>query len=93
MKSYFDREALTWDDNPVRVGVAQNIARAMSSAIPLNAAMTAIDFGCGTGLISLALQPYFKHITGIDTSLGMIDVLKSKISAANITNINRLVRK
>jgi 2-polyprenyl-3-methyl-5-hydroxy-6-metoxy-1,4-benzoquinol methylase len=90
MKSRFDIEAATWDDNPMRVNMAHKIAMAMLSALPIKQEMTAIDFGCGTGLISLALQPHFKHITGIDTSQGMVDVLNNKLHSASIDNINAM---
>jgi 2-polyprenyl-3-methyl-5-hydroxy-6-metoxy-1,4-benzoquinol methylase len=74
----------------MRVAMAQNIASAMLLAIPVKPDMTAIDFGCGTGLISLALQSSFSQITGIDTSRGMVDVLNTKIKAADINNIEVL---
>lgn len=89
-KSRFDIEAATWDNNPMRVVMAQNIASGMLSAIPIKPDMTAIDFGCGTVLISLALQSSFQHITGIDTSQGMVEVLNNKIKAAEIGNIDVL---
>lgn len=90
MESRFDIEAATWDDNPMRVAMAQNVASAMLLAIPVKHDMTVIDFGCGTGLISLALQSSFSQITGIDTSQGMVDVLNNKIKTADINNIEVL---
>ena len=34
--------------------------------------MDALDFGCGTGLVTLKLQPFIHSITGVDGSQGMI---------------------
>ncbi len=87
-QSSFDTKAATWDDNPMRVAMAQNIAAAMLSVLPDTSEMTAIDFGCGTGLVSLALQSSFRHITSIDTSPGMLEVLNNKLKNAGIRNVD-----
>jgi len=48
--------------------------------------MDVLDFGCGTGLLTLKLQPAVHFITGVDSSQGMIDVLKAKIDKQNLSN-------
>lgn len=35
--------------------------------------------GCGTGLLSTQVAPYFATYTGYDTSQGMLDVLNTKL--------------
>ena len=40
--------------------------------------MTALDFGCGTGLLSLALQPVLHRVIGIDSSSGMLEKMASR---------------
>ena len=74
----FDMAALTWDEKPVRVNIAKNIAEKIKELVPLNQNMKVLDFGCGTGLLSFFLQPYVGEITGIDTSKGMIEVFDKK---------------
>ena len=49
--------------------------------------MTALEYGCGTGLVSFALQPQLGHITLADSSTGMLAVLREKIAAGNIQNM------
>lgn len=49
--------------------------------------MTALEYGCGTGLLSFALQPYLGQITLADSSSGMLAVLRDKIASANIQNM------
>ena len=49
--------------------------------------MDVLDFGCGTGLLTLALQPFVRSITGVDSSQGMLDVFKTKIKEQNLTNV------
>ena len=50
-----------------------------------------LDFGCGTGLLTEKLAPYCGHIVAVDTSAGMIDVLRSKVVDKRIGNITPLV--
>lgn len=83
----FDKEAATWDEIPARVNLANDIAAAISDEILLTSNMDVLDFGCGTGLLTLQLQPVVYSITGVDSSRGMIDVLKAKIDKQNLPNI------
>ena len=50
--------------------------------------MSALEYGCGTGLLSFALQSDLGQITLADTSQGMLDVLSEKIAAAGVTNMH-----
>lgn len=86
----FDSEAASWDEKPGRVKLAADIAGAIIKEIPLNANMDVLDFGCGTGLLSLQLQPFVRSITGVDSAQGMIDVLTQKIEKKNLTNVRTL---
>ena len=86
----FDQKAQTWDAKPVRVERAQAVADGIKAAIPLSAQQTALEYGCGTGLVSFALQPYLGHITLADSSSGMLAVLREKIAAGNIKSMTPL---
>lgn len=91
-KRDFNKEAAAWDENPVRVKLALEIAQAMREEARPNAATMALDFGCGTGLVTLALQPYVGAITGVDSSEGMLGVLRAKVERAKLPNVTtRLV--
>ncbi len=83
----FDRAAATWDENPGRRLMAQKITAAILAQVPVQPTMTAIDYGCGTGLLTLALQPHVRQIIGIDSSPGMLAVLEEKVRAACIANL------
>jgi ubiquinone/menaquinone biosynthesis C-methylase UbiE len=83
----FDKEATTWDEVPARVKLANDIAAAVSDEIVLTSNMDVLDFGCGIGLLTLKLQPAVHSITGVDSSQGMIDVLKAKIDKQNLSNV------
>ncbi len=48
--------------------------------------MDAVDFGCGTGLVTMRIQPLVRTITGVDSSQGMLDKLQDKFKQAAVTN-------
>ncbi len=86
----FDERARDWDSDPMKVERAQSVADAIRKAVPLTAVMSALEYGCGTGLLSFALQPHLGSITLADTSQGMLDVLTEKISASGVTDMTPL---
>jgi len=88
--TYFDERAKDWDSDPAKVERARVVAQAIRTELPLKAGMTALEFGCGTGLLSFALLQDFSSITLADTSQGMLDVLSGKIKDAGITNMQPL---
>lgn len=86
----FDEKAAQWDAKAVRVERAQAVAEGIQAALPLSPDMTALEYGCGTGLLSFALQPYLGHITLADSSSGMLAVLREKITSMHIQNMTPL---
>lgn len=83
----FDSSAKTWDSDPMKVARALAVAQGIRTHVPLTPHMTAFEYGCGTGLLGFALQPYLKHITLADSSTGMLAVLKEKITSCGIANM------
>ncbi len=84
----FDERARDWDSDPRKVERARLVADAIRDTIPLSQEMKALEYGCGTGLLSFALQPDLGEITLADTSQGMLDVLREKIARAEVTNMH-----
>lgn len=84
----FDERARDWDSDPKKVERARVVADAIRKAIPLSGDMRALEYGCGTGLLSFALQPELGQITLADTSQGMLDVLQEKIADSGVTNMH-----
>lgn len=87
---HFDKAAAGWDQKQRRVELAAKIAAAISSTLPLHKKMTALEYGCGTGLVGLALAPQLATLTAVDTSAGMLEVLAQKIKSDKITNVTPL---
>lgn len=83
----FNERAKTWDADPMKTERARAVADAIRDRVPLSAGMTGFEYGCGTGLLSFALQPYLRHLTLADSSAGMLDVLREKIAASGIVNM------
>lgn len=82
----FDIDSITWD-NERRKNRAKLIAEEINKSIQINKQCNALEFGCGTGLVSFCLNDKFEMITLVDTSKGMIDVLNSKIEKYKIKNM------
>ena len=85
----FNSEASSWD-NHRRAQRAKIIAEEISKTVELKSHFNALEFGCGTGLVSFNLYGKFQHITLVDTSKGMIDVLNKKIQNSFVKNMNAL---
>ena len=86
-KRDFDAEARTWDDNPLRRELGEALGKAIAAALPLKPSDTVLDYGAGTGLISLALCRKAARVLAADSSRGMLEVLAGKAKTAGMTNI------
>ena len=84
----FDKEAATWDANPGRVKLANDVAEAIIKEVKPTRDLEVLDFGCGTGLITLRLQPLVRSITAVDNASGMLVVLEDKVKQGGLTNVH-----
>jgi len=89
--SFFDQNAATWDDDPSKVERASLLARKISAFGAGKGWKQALEFGCGTGLVSSFLKTEFEEITLADSSPGMIEVLQHKIQREGIRNFRPLL--
>ena len=78
--NYFDQAAKTWDEKSARVELARAVACAIRKNVELNPEFSCMEYGCGTGIISLLLAPYVKRIATVDTSRQMLKVLEEKLA-------------
>jgi len=84
----FDTRAATWDEDPVKHERAAAVAAGIRQRLALTAATRVLDYGCGTGLLGLLLQPYVGPLTLADSSAGMLAVLKAKIAGAGLSDVH-----
>jgi ubiquinone/menaquinone biosynthesis C-methylase UbiE len=87
MMSRFDESAAQWDDNPARVDLARAVSVEICRAIPLQPNWRVLDFGAGTGLLTLNLQPRVGSMVALDSSTGMLEKLLQKLTNAGIENV------
>jgi ubiquinone/menaquinone biosynthesis C-methylase UbiE len=88
---YFDEAAAAWDDEPRRVALARAIGETIVREVKPNRSMDILDYGCGTGLVSLFLLSHVRSVTGADSSPGMLDVLRSKIAQATVAGMRAIL--
>lgn len=90
-KRDFDAVAEKWDEEPRRLKLAQEVVAAMRRELPLTPSMQALDYGCGSGLVTLGLHPLVGRITGADSSRGMLEVLQQKIKERGLSNVSTVL--
>ncbi|MEO5700759.1 MAG: class I SAM-dependent methyltransferase [Casimicrobiaceae bacterium] len=77
----FDARAATWDDDPKKLERARAVAGAIAASLPARTDMRALEYGCGTGLLSFLLREHFARMTLADVSDGMLAVARAKVAA------------
>ena len=88
--AHFDSKARQWDDNPVFRERGLMIAEAIRKTVPLQTSMSALDYGCGTGLLSFPLRDQLASILMADSSGGMLEVVNEKIAALGVNNMSTM---
>lgn len=86
-KRDFDSVASEWDKLPRRRTLAIGVAGAIMSRLSFQSTIRAMDFGAGTGLLTLRILPHVQSIVACDSSPGMLDELDKKLRASNIDGV------
>jgi 2-polyprenyl-3-methyl-5-hydroxy-6-metoxy-1,4-benzoquinol methylase len=82
----FNDRAREWDTEE-RVERMQMIAGEVETALSGKTYKRALEFGCGTGLVSFNLRHLFSEITLVDSSEEMIRVTQNKIDSTSASNM------
>ncbi|MFO1300665.1 MAG: class I SAM-dependent methyltransferase [Burkholderiaceae bacterium] len=85
--AHFDAVASTWEEDPGRTALGRAVANAILEAVPLAGTERAMEFGCGTGLVTGLVAPSVGHLLAMDNSAGMLDVLRRKLRELGIRNV------
>ena len=64
----FGARARTWDEDASRKERARCVAAAIASQVPSLSSRTVLEYGAGTGLLGLELQPLVAELTLADSS-------------------------
>lgn len=75
----FDQRAAGWD-TPERIERTKTLAGFITAELGPAAGLTALEVGCGTGLMAYALEDYFEKIYCVEASAGMLAVLSEKLA-------------
>ncbi len=86
----FDEAAAQWDQKTERMERTQVFASELKSSLPLNKSMRAIEIGCGTGSLALALEDSLGYILGIDSSPEMVKMFLRKIIQLGLHDIDTI---
>lgn len=70
-KDFFENKSKTYSKDSKRVRNVQTIANGIKNKISYTKDMHIMDFGSGTGLLSIEIAPYVGKITGVDMSKSM----------------------
>ncbi|PFH45977.1 hypothetical protein AMATHDRAFT_77862 [Amanita thiersii Skay4041] len=76
-QEYFDRTAHEYDDLPRAAERAQKTVDAMRNMYQFKDDTIALDYACGTGLISRQIFRHIKKVLGVDISQQMVDQYNS----------------
>jgi len=87
-KRDFDKSAKDWEKNAARLKMTGALADAVIAGLAWSPKFVAMDYGAGTGLVTLRIQPLVARVVAADSSPGMLAVLEEKISAAGLTNVD-----
>jgi len=85
--SLFDEVAKTWDEKPSRVINARKVGSSLLELLPVSKSWKVLEIGAGTGLLTFYIQPYVGKIYALDSSFGMLSVLKEKIEKYKVENV------
>lgn len=77
-------------DTPERIQIAKASADAIREYIVDGRKKSAVDFGCGTGLVGVHLIDDFQSVLFLDTSQNMIRQIDRKIADLRIPNADTL---
>ncbi len=86
----FDLRAAQWDNLPRRVALAKAVVEAIIQEADPQPTMRMLDYGAGTGLVTLGLLPQVKETIAVDSSRGMLEQLEIKAQEAGIANLQTL---
>lgn len=88
-EKFWDRISRTYDEQAKDGDSEQSYITAIENAKKhLNSSDCVLDFGCGTGIITLEIADDVKEIHAIDISSKMIETIKRKASERKIENID-----
>jgi len=88
MPNHFDTAAAQWDQNRMHNERTRSIAEAMIKSGIFRPGLRGLEFGAGTGLLSIALKDYVETLLLIDSSPEMVRVTQEKLDQQGIRHLH-----
>lgn len=88
MRDQFNERANQWDSTPWKIDLNEKIYQYIKEKVSFDSSAHLVDMGGGTGALALKFLDEVSTITVVDTSKGMLDVLRGKIEDNNLENVN-----
>ncbi|KAJ3179557.1 hypothetical protein HDU85_004830 [Gaertneriomyces sp. JEL0708] len=89
-QEFFNAAAHKWDQRKDLQVVADQAIRFFKDIEAFSANAECLDFGCGTGILSVPLAPTVKSILGVDAAGKMVEVYNAKAKTLSLSNISAL---
>jgi 2-polyprenyl-3-methyl-5-hydroxy-6-metoxy-1,4-benzoquinol methylase len=74
----FNAVAATWDEKPRRVKLAAAVADAIRTHVGIPPGCRAMEFGCGTGMVTFNLIDALEEVVAVDRAVEMLEVVERK---------------
>lgn len=84
-ENIFDQVAQKYDTDK-QIKLAEVIVKEVKQQLGNSSSKTLLDYGCGTGLVSLELAGEAGSLLLVDSSEQMLEIVENKISQRGITN-------
>jgi len=88
MATDFNQAAAEWDVNQERRRRSEEIARLVGERLALDKSLKLLEFGSGTGVISLLLARSVGEVVAADTAEEMLKVARDKAASMAVTNFS-----
>lgn len=91
MRDKFNQAAGAWDEKPERVKASLALAEKLKSVLSFSPDSVVLDYGCGTGNVSLSIASDVNHLYACDFSSGMLEVVEKKAGELQTSNIETVL--
>ncbi|MCA1795963.1 MAG: class I SAM-dependent methyltransferase [Desulfuromonadaceae bacterium] len=84
----FNTVAASWDEKPQRVKLAAGVANAIREHVEIPAQCRAMEFGCGTGMVTFNLIDLLDEVVAVDRAQEMLDVVEKKAADLGVNEVS-----
>jgi|AntRauTorckE6833_2_1112554.scaffolds.fasta_scaffold04747_5 2-polyprenyl-3-methyl-5-hydroxy-6-metoxy-1,4-benzoquinol methylase len=84
----FNTVAETWDEKPRRVMLAAAVANAIREHVRIAPECRAMEFGCGTGMVTFNLIDVLGEVVAVDRAADMLEVVEKKAADLGAEEVN-----